>query len=222
MASFKLLGFPHVLNARVAKSKIAGALGGVQVDIESAESAQADMALYKQNCQPLGASPVLQTEQGYIFESNAILRHIARSAKGANLYGTTDFEASQVDGWLDYVTSEIDPSNFPFLAVKFGFMTMDEEKTAECTKTVLAALEGINLWLEPRTFLVGERITIADVAIFVAVDGFLRNAGAAAEAAAMPNLVRHYLSVLNNAKVQEAVKAMGGDGEVPEVLAKKE
>eukprot|EP00672_Neobodo_designis_P010871 CAMPEP_0174879288 /NCGR_PEP_ID=MMETSP1114-20130205/83186_1 /TAXON_ID=312471 /ORGANISM="Neobodo designis, Strain CCAP 1951/1" /LENGTH=268 /DNA_ID=CAMNT_0016114681 /DNA_START=33 /DNA_END=837 /DNA_ORIENTATION=- len=239
-----LLGFPHVLNQRVLKSKIAAALAGVALDVQSAEQAQAS-PLYKQNCQPLGAAPVLQTEEGYVFESAAILRHIARLGKASGLYGSTDFEASQVDGaaailrhiarlgkasglygstdfeasqvdaWLDYVTSEIDPENIPFLLASFGFVEMTYDEGVTKGKNALAAFAGASKWLETRTFLVGERITVADVAVFVAFDGFLRHAQNASEGPKLKHLMRHYLTVLHHPKVQEAIKAMGGDGLVP-------
>jgi elongation factor 1-gamma len=213
--SIQIIGFPHVLNQRLAKVKIAATIAGVKADVVSGEGAQADMTLYKQNCQPLGAAPVLQTEQGYIFESGAMLRHVGRLGKAAGLYGSTDFEASQIDSWIDFVTTEIDPSAMPFVGAKFGFVTLSAEEVAANTKTVLAAFEGIDKWLEVRTFLVGERITIADVAVFTAFDGFVRLAPAALEGYKFKNLVRLYMTVLHNAKVQEAIVAMGGDGLVP-------
>jgi len=36
---------------------------------------------------PLGKVPVLETPEGYIYESNAILRYVARLNSDAKLYG---------------------------------------------------------------------------------------------------------------------------------------
>ena len=45
---------------------------------------------------PAGKIPVLETEKGFIFESNAILRHIARTYK-PELYGANNDEMALVD-----------------------------------------------------------------------------------------------------------------------------
>eukprot|EP00662_Eupelagonemidae_sp_cell21_P055035 gene55035-12086_t len=53
--------------------------------------------------------PALQTPEGYLFESNAIARYVARlgDAKGANLLGHTSFESAQVDMWVDFANNEL-------------------------------------------------------------------------------------------------------------------
>ena len=68
------------------------------------------------NCNPLGRFPVLQTPEGYLFESNSIVRFIARNDKSNSfLYGRTPFESSQVDMWLDFAASEIDVCSQPYI-----------------------------------------------------------------------------------------------------------
>jgi elongation factor 1-gamma len=49
---------------------------------------------------PLGKVPLLDTPEGPIYESNAILRYLARKQK--SLYGSNVFETAQVDQWLDF------------------------------------------------------------------------------------------------------------------------
>jgi elongation factor 1-gamma len=46
---------------------------------------------------PLGKVPVLETADGCIFESNAIMRFVARVNPGAGLYGKNAFEQGVVD-----------------------------------------------------------------------------------------------------------------------------
>lgn len=52
---------------------------------------------------PNGHFPTLETDKGSLFESNAILRYIGNLGKDKGLYGANDFEASLIDGWLDFV-----------------------------------------------------------------------------------------------------------------------
>lgn len=46
---------------------------------------------------PLGKVPVVETSEGFLFESNAILRYIARLNSDSQLYGKNSYENSLVD-----------------------------------------------------------------------------------------------------------------------------
>lgn len=212
--SLKLIAFPAPINARVNKILIAAAIAGIKVEFVSVLTVE-DKEAWALNCHPQGASPVLQTEQGYLFESGAILRHIARLGKSAGLYGTTDFEASNVDAWIDFTTGELDTSTFAHLLHVFGVNVQTEEFLKGCTANICSALTGLDKWLDIRTFLVGERITIADIAVFASIDTFLRVSAHAGEIYKFKNLYRHYLTILHIAKVQEALKSVGHDGGIP-------
>ncbi|RNE97543.1 elongation factor 1-gamma (EF-1-gamma) [Trypanosoma rangeli] len=90
---------------------------------------------YRRNCHPLGRVPVLKSDEGYLFETNAIIRHLARTERpyGVDggerhpspqhvvpyiLYGKSLREAAEVDAWLDFVLTEVDPYFFPLLAAE--------------------------------------------------------------------------------------------------------
>jgi len=211
--SVKLIGYQAPLNARLVKIHIAAAFAGVKVENVHVVGAIDCPESYAKNVHPLGASPALQTENGYLFESAAIMRYFGRLSKEA-IYGTTDFEASQIDGWVDLATSEADPNVFTWFGPLFG-----NELSAETKKSITAAyvsvLTALESWLEIRTFLVGERISLADIAQWVALDTFLRLAETAAEAYKFKNVYRWYLTVLHHPKVQEGLRAMSHDGLIP-------
>lgn len=90
---------------------------------------------YRRNCHPLGRVPTLKSDEGYLFETNAIIRYLARTERpyGADggerypspqhpvaymLYGKSVQEAAEVDAWLDFVLTELDPHLFPLLAAQ--------------------------------------------------------------------------------------------------------
>ena len=213
--SLKLFGHVVPMNARLNRTKIAAAFAGVKVDVLAADDLKADATAFELNCHPLGATPVMQTEQGYLFESMAILRHVARLGKAAGLYGATDFEASQCDQWCDFVASELDPCGFGLMLHGAGWVPLSAEGANEAGCNVQKALEALDKWLEIRTYLVGERITIADIAVFSTVDVVLRATSAAADAYKCKNVIRHYMTVLHQPKTQEALKAVGHDALIP-------
>ncbi|EAN98543.1 elongation factor 1-gamma (EF-1-gamma), putative [Trypanosoma cruzi] len=104
-------------NARTHKLLAAAALANVAVTLKACEyGRENETAEYCRNCSPCGRYPVLQTEEGCVFESNAILRHIARlDRSGGFLYGRTPLEGSQVDMWLDFSATELDAASAPFV-----------------------------------------------------------------------------------------------------------
>ncbi|CUE91830.1 glutathione S-transferase, putative, partial [Bodo saltans] len=113
-------------------------------------------ASYLRRCHPLGRLPVLQTDEGYLFESNAIVRFIAHHDKSNTfLYGRTPFEASQVDMWLDFATTELDTIGINFIMNLFRGAEVPADQDTKASD----ALTGLEAWLETRTYLVGERLS---------------------------------------------------------------
>ncbi|RNE95775.1 elongation factor 1-gamma (EF-1-gamma), partial [Trypanosoma conorhini] len=108
-------------NARMHKILAAAALANVPVTLRPCEyGRENETADYCRNFSPCGRYPVLQTEGGCVFESNAILRHIARlDRSGGFLYGRTPLEGSQVDMWLDFAATELDAAVVPFVLHAF-------------------------------------------------------------------------------------------------------
>lgn len=70
------------------------ALTGVKVELVHTEISQIKTPEFlKKN--PMGKVPVLETPEGPVFESAAIMRHLARTA--GKLYGSSNYEAALVD-----------------------------------------------------------------------------------------------------------------------------
>eukprot|EP00439_Symbiodinium_sp_Y106_P044202 s451_g5.t1 len=79
--------------------------------------------------------------------ANAILRFIGRFYDGVEVYGSTFFESAEVDSWLDW--GEMELANPPL--------------------QIEQALETLEKHLDQRVFLVGQRFTIADASLSVAL-----------------------------------------------------
>lgn len=56
---------------------------------------------------PLGKVPVLETPEGCIYESLSIIRYLAR--KAGKLYGTSAAETAQIDQWLEFSNTQLQP-----------------------------------------------------------------------------------------------------------------
>merc|ERR1712176_464040 len=83
---------------------------------------------------------------GVVRYTNPILRHIAQMAD-FGLRGNSFFEESEIDSWLEWVTLEIE------LAIHGGILDTDK---------VCRSLEE-QLKSHDRVFIVGEKLSIADI-----------------------------------------------------------
>lgn len=69
---------------------------------------------------PLGKVPVLETPEGHIYESLAIVRYLAR--KAGKLYGNNPAETAQIDQWLEFNNTQLQPFLVSTLYVIFGYV----------------------------------------------------------------------------------------------------
>ncbi|KAG8342208.1 Glutathione S transferase N terminal domain [Trypanosoma vivax] len=200
---------PHPENARGLKILAAAAFANVPVTVKACEyGRENETEEYRRNCSPCCRYPVLQTEDGYVFESNAIMRHIARlDRSGSFLYGRTPFEGSQVDMWMDFAATELDTAARPFILNAFRGTPLPDD----AMDAVHEALQGLDTWLETRTFLVGERMTVADICVAFALQSHYRLNSAEGEALTKKykNAYRLYNTVMQQPKTVEVLKSQG-------------
>lgn len=84
--------------------------------------------------------------------SSDVARIVARMLAEPQLYGTTALEKTEVDHWLTFSTGPlVSKGEFP------------------------NAIQYLNKALGPLTFLVGRRLTIADLVVFSALYGECKN-----------------------------------------------
>jgi len=171
----KVLSYPN--NPRVWKSRIAANLNGVKfpndsvnVDLQKGEQKKPEFLALN----PFGQVPTLQTEGGQgVFESSSLARYVARlgaksGKKGSNLYGTNDVEASRIDGFLDVIVNL--ESNLGPIGYKIGNMPWTtgytEAYIESCKANVERIMAGFEQALTGNKFLVGNSVTLADIAFF--------------------------------------------------------
>jgi len=112
----------------------------------------------------VGKVPVLETPEGTLFEANAAARYIAKKSK-VSLFGATDFEGAQVDQWIDFSISEIDLPASVWILPILGYIPNNSTATQRAKGDIRKVLEILNKHLEDKTFLVGERISLADIVV---------------------------------------------------------
>ena len=200
----------HPENGRSHKIIAAAAFAGVKLEQKMVVYPATEE--FKKNCSPLGGNPVLETPDGFVFESNAIMRHIARLDTTGALYGgRTLYENSTVDAWLDLCCSELDPLSAHISKIYYYQRPLPADFVAD-SELVFA---GIEQWIENRTYLVGERITIADICVAFSLQPFYRLSGHGEHfSTKFPNVFRLYNAVMKSDAIAAALKAVGGSDSI--------
>jgi len=161
MASGTLYTYPE--NFRAYKALIAAQYAGGNVKVSPnfvfGETNRSDAFLRKF---PLGKVPAFESDDGkYIAESNAIAYYVANQ----QLRGSTDVEKAQIIQWLGFADSEILPASCTWVFPCLGIMQYNKAATDRAKEDVKSALNALNQHLLTRTYLVGERITLADIGV---------------------------------------------------------
>jgi glutathione S-transferase len=117
-----------------------------------------------------GTIPALLAKDGSAgcCESNAIARTIARASKNRPMYGRTTWEQAQVDMFLDkclVFERDVGPwIDFALFGESGGFH-LDDRAVARLRDVALKWLRAVDGHLEGRGWLVGDDVTVADVAL---------------------------------------------------------
>lgn len=161
MASGTLYTYPD--NFRAYKALIAAQYSGAQIkvaeDFVFGETNKTEAFLKKF---PLGKVPAFETSDGkYLTESNAIAYYVANE----QLRGKTDIERASIFQWCGFADSEILPPSCAWIFPLLGIMPYNKQTIEVAKEDVKRALTTLNSHLLTRTYVVGERITLADICL---------------------------------------------------------
>merc|ERR1711971_1489345 len=151
-------------NFRAFKALIAAKYSGAQVTVATdfvfGETNKSAEFLKKF---PLGKVPAFEGSDGLILtESNAIAYYVAND----ELRGGSDATArAQVMQWMCWADNEVLPAACNWVFPTLGIMQFNKTQTERSKEDIKAALKLLNEHLLTKTFLVGERISLADIAV---------------------------------------------------------
>lgn len=118
---------------------------------------------------PNALVPVIEEEDGFVlWESNAILRYLARSrGAGSGLYPDDARAAADCDRWMDWQQTALNP---PLVTVYFTLFRIPEPErdwaAFETARAGVAALFGmLEARLAKHDFICGAGFTLADIAL---------------------------------------------------------
>jgi len=146
---------------RLLLAQLGRAYERVPVDIFAGDTLTDEYAAMN----PARTTPVLETDDGrFLPESNAILFYLAQ---GTPFLPEDPLERAEVVRWLVYEQTDVIPTmgglRFRLLV---GRLTTDDPDAVRRKEGALEVLRLLDDYLATRDFFVGDRYTIADVAIY--------------------------------------------------------
>jgi len=134
-----------------------------------------------------------------LFESDAIAFYVA----SAQMRGgqTSGLDQALVTQWMSFAQNEVLPSACTWVFPTMGVMQFNKTATDRAKEEVKKAMEVLDKHLLTRTYLVGERITLADVCVAYAMKMLFENVLDAAFRKPFGNTVRWYTTIMNQPQV---------------------
>eukprot|EP01137_Pigoraptor_chileana_P026010 Opistho-2@96375 len=206
----KIFTYPN--NPRVYKALIAAQYAGVEVQVVSSGSdftygvTNKSEAFLKKF--PVGKVPAFEGADGtHLFESNAIAYYIASQKKEAQLLGKNDVEAAQVQQYVNFADHEIYPASCTWVYPILGIINFNKQASEKAKQDIEHALAALNEILRTKTFLVGERVSLADIVVASTLVPLYENVLDVATRKAFGNVNRWFVTLIN----QKEFKTVLGD-----------
>jgi len=115
---------------------------------------------------PQGKIPAFESKDGNVItESNAIAYYVANE----QLRGKTEAEKAQIVQFLAFADNEVVPAASTWTYPCLGIMPHNKQAEQKAQEEAYKSLSFLNEHLQSRTFLVGERVSLADISVFSAL-----------------------------------------------------
>ena len=195
--SLKLLGDPLAIT--VKKIEIAASYAGVELEIVDFDPNKASGEVLKDFLKksPSGLTPVLETEEGCLYEVNAILRYIGRFTDDNKLYGNSLFEKALVDQYLDWSTLTLEPVYAQYIMPYLGYTIYNKKAHEQSFKSFKELLSILEERLKKSRYIVNGEITLPDIQVVSLLSFSFRYNFDEKLRKAYPALTKYYEDVAN-------------------------
>lgn len=206
-------------NFRAYKALIAAQFSGAKVQVASdfvfGQTNKSEAFLKKF---PLGKVPAFETADGkFLTESNAIAYYVSNE----QLRGKTDLEKAEVLSFLSLADNELLPAVHGWVFAFMGIIQFQKNNVERAKQDLKATLTALNSRLVNQTFLVGERLTLADIVVFATLLSAYEKVLDPSFRAPFGSVTRWFNTVLNQPQVKAVVKGFTMCAKVAEIDSKK-
>jgi len=156
--------YSYPFNPRVFKSLIAAQYNGIKIDVPPFDMPQAETPEFLAKF-PLGKVPAMDTPQGPLYEHLAMLKYVAGLRPDTGLLGQSYYHSALIDQWLYWGQNEVDAPVGLLVYPILGYLQYNKKTHDAAFEAIEGSLCVLNQHLKSHTFLVGERISAADISI---------------------------------------------------------
>ncbi|XP_074023373.1 elongation factor 1-gamma, partial [Numenius arquata] len=155
---------------------------------------------------PVGKVPAFEGDDGFcVFESNAIAYYVSNE----ELRGATQEAAAAIVQWVNFADSDIVPPASTWVFPTLGIMGYNKQATELAKEEVRRVLGVLDAHLRTQTFLVGERVSLADITVVCALLWLYKQVLDPSFRRPFVNVNRWFLTCLNQPQFKAVL------GEVP-------
>jgi len=204
MAAGTLFTYPD--NFKAFKGLIAAEYSGAKVKVVSTPPA---FVLGETNASedfkrkfPLGKIPAFESEDGKCLNCpNAIAIFLANDA----LRGSDVLAKTEIQQWISFADNEILPPACTWVFPCLGIMGFNKQANERAKADLKQALTVLNAHLQTKTFLVGERISLADICCMCNLILPFKWVLDPESRAGFNNVTRWFLTVINQPEAKRIV-----------------
>ncbi|KAG0314754.1 Elongation factor 1-gamma 1 [Dissophora globulifera] len=201
--------YSYPQNPRVFKALVVAKYNGLEVKVDD------KFVMGTTNKTPewiakFGASQVPAfegTDGTIIIESGAIAYYLAHAKADSTLIGRSNAEEAHIQQWIQFVDIGVNPSLLGWLMPIWGFAAYNKVIETQHIEKLKGRLATLNSHLIKKTYLVGERVTLADIAAATTLFAGFKLAFDADFRKEFPAVTRWFTTIVN----QTNFKAVAGD-----------
>ncbi|KAJ5248952.1 Elongation factor 1-gamma 2 [Penicillium chermesinum] len=162
MAFGKLYGLPD--NGRTLSVLVAAKHNDLDLELVKTEAkADANTGAEYRSIQPLGKIPGFEGANGFkLSEVIAINIYVTSQNEKTTLLGKTKQDYASIVSWLSFANAELLPRFGAWYRPLLGLDGYNKKTVDEASKAALKTIAVLEKYLTENTYLVGERITLAD------------------------------------------------------------
>ncbi|KAJ3411547.1 Elongation factor 1-gamma [Chytridiales sp. JEL 0842] len=200
----KIWSYPN--NPRVAKALIAAKYNGLEVELADVQMGVTNKTPEFLAKFPLGKVPTFESADGFnLYESNAIAYYVASYKQDTQLLGANKKEAALVQQFVALSDNELSPAQATWLYPILGWIPNNEQNTKKAIEDTKKVLTVLNNYLLNKTYLVGEKITLADITVVTSLLNFYRMVFDPAFRAPFKNVTRWFTTCINQPFFKEVI-----------------
>ena len=155
---------------------------------------------------PTSTLPLLETEEGNLSETNAILFYFAQKYQ-KDLLGKNAFENAQINQWIEFASCEINRCHKAIINPVFGWNDFCKDSFDKENNKIKDYLKILEKELDGKNYLVGNRMTLADIVLFRYLRFFMMlHFPDGMRKKLLPHTTKWFEGIM---KTKEAIKAYG-------------